>query len=359
MKRNRTFSYRLLSMVSLFGLVGFFTNFQPSAFAQTVVPGATITDTQTWTVAGSPYLITGNVTITSTGTLNLDPGVILKFSGTGITVEGTLNANGIETAPVAFTSFRDDEFGGDTNNDGDSDGSPGDWYSVLVEGGGTANLTYTTVRYGGADYSYPPFVGGNVYGYGGTLNLDHCTLAFGNGYGVRGFNGSFTVQNSAIENNNNYGLYLSSSTPPITPVIKNNTFLNNTVQAAHIDLPYITLTSENFNGNSGTSNGLNGLVLAGALANSSSLAAQPSFPYILAGIDIINSATLTLDAGAVLKMMDSTGITVTNGILTANGVLGSPVTITSLRDDTIDGDTNNNSAVPMPPPPAPGIPSWS
>ena len=175
---------------------------------------------------------------------------------------------------------------------------------------------------------------------------------YGNGYGVRGVNGSFTVQNSTIENNNNYGLYLSSSTPPIIPVVKNNAFLNNTVQAAHIDLPYITLTSENLNGNSGTTNGLNGLVLAGALDNSSSLAAQPGFSYILSGIDIINNATLTLDAGAVLKMVDGTGITVTNGILTANGVLGSPVTITSLRDDSIDGDTNNNGSANAP---SPGI----
>jgi len=150
MKRNRTFFYRFLFMVSLFGLIVFFTNFQLSAFAQTVVPGATISGTQTWSAAGSPYLITGNVSITSTGTLNLDPGVILKFSGTGIIVEGTLNANGIGTAPVAFTSYRDDALGGNTDGD-NGPPAPGDWYSVLVEGGGTANLTYTTVRYGGAD----------------------------------------------------------------------------------------------------------------------------------------------------------------------------------------------------------------
>ncbi|MCD4747396.1 MAG: hypothetical protein K8R58_13945, partial [Bacteroidales bacterium] len=62
------------------------------AYSQTNVSG-TISSDSTWTLAGSPYIVTGNLTIAATFTLTIESGVDVKFNnGTSLYVEGTVNA---------------------------------------------------------------------------------------------------------------------------------------------------------------------------------------------------------------------------------------------------------------------------
>ncbi len=71
-------------------------------------------------------LVPGGVTLT------IRPGTILKFPDRGaLVIGGTLDAQGTAQNPIAFTSLADDAAGGDTNNDGDSEGEPGDWHGVI------------------------------------------------------------------------------------------------------------------------------------------------------------------------------------------------------------------------------------
>lgn len=71
--------------------------------AQTNVSGGIYSNT-TWTLAGSPYIVTGNVVVFDNVTLTVDPGVIVKFdSWTGIEIRGTLLANGTSTDTIVFT----------------------------------------------------------------------------------------------------------------------------------------------------------------------------------------------------------------------------------------------------------------
>jgi len=75
----------------------------PGASAQTDVCG-TITDTH-WTLAGSPYVVSCNATLSS-GTLVIDPGVTARFQpGTRLDVTATLSAQGTAAKPVIFTSW--------------------------------------------------------------------------------------------------------------------------------------------------------------------------------------------------------------------------------------------------------------
>ncbi len=64
-----------------------------------------------WTLANSPYLVTGNVIIPSGMVLVIEPGVMVKFTGYfSFKVEGTLRALGSANQRIIFTSAKDSEF---------------------------------------------------------------------------------------------------------------------------------------------------------------------------------------------------------------------------------------------------------
>ena len=74
------------------------------AQADTIIPGGYVSGT--WTAAGSPYLVQGNITIHTDSTLNINPGVEVNFQGSfyGLTVNGLLEAVGTEADSIHFTS---------------------------------------------------------------------------------------------------------------------------------------------------------------------------------------------------------------------------------------------------------------
>ena len=100
-----------------------------------------------------PYMIRGDLTIDAGATMRINPGVLLKFSDrTDLFIKGGLVADGTEEAHIIFTSIRDDSRGGDTNNDGSTAGSPGDWGGIRFEAttdDANALLRYCEINYGG------------------------------------------------------------------------------------------------------------------------------------------------------------------------------------------------------------------
>ena len=103
------------------------------AYAATHISGTTYTSNTTWTLANSPYVLDGNVTVASGATLTIEPGVIVKFNGIfrELSISGTLSSVGTSSSHIVFTSYQDDSAGGDTNGDGASQGSAGQWYAML------------------------------------------------------------------------------------------------------------------------------------------------------------------------------------------------------------------------------------
>src|SRR5581483_6994918 len=86
------------------------------AFASTDNVRGQYTGNTSWTLAGSPYNITGDVIIPAGSTLSIDPGVVVNVAPTDasmagsdtskaeIIIDGQLSINATSSNPVTFTS---------------------------------------------------------------------------------------------------------------------------------------------------------------------------------------------------------------------------------------------------------------
>lgn len=115
MRLSRSFSVFCLNFfVFLFTLL-----FAHQAFAITNLNNVNISSETTWTKAESPYVISGSVTVAGGVLLNLEPGVVVKFSeGASFHNYGKVNALGTAENKIYFTSIYDDGVLGDTDGDG-------------------------------------------------------------------------------------------------------------------------------------------------------------------------------------------------------------------------------------------------
>jgi len=114
------------------------------ATASTVLTGGNLVN-QTWTPAGSPYVIEGDVTVPSGSTLTIQGGTDVEFvngdmlaSGldatrTEMTINGSLNIAGTTANPVTFEMQQ---------------GQTGTWYGLVIGAGATA-ATITGASFAG------------------------------------------------------------------------------------------------------------------------------------------------------------------------------------------------------------------
>ena len=86
-----------------------------SAFAEVFI-SQNITEDTIWTKAQSPYLVLNKITVSREATLTVEPGVVVKFKeDSSIKIFGSINAMGNQTDKIVFTSYYDDEYGGNTD----------------------------------------------------------------------------------------------------------------------------------------------------------------------------------------------------------------------------------------------------
>ncbi len=236
-----------------------------------LVDNGYITANMTWNNPGIVYVVNG-LTVNAGVTLTIAAGQVVKFkAGYGITINGTLLAQGLPNQAVIFTSLKDDSAVGDTNNDGSATlPAAGDWLGLQFTNQSSGNvLNNVIVRYGGAD------------GYVAQGDVDD------QGAGL-------TVTNSVLSNCSLAGLSVEGASPTLT----GDTFLNNAGDAVQIDLA----SNPAVNGASASGNGLNGIGVAGGTLPGNTTWTAVGLPYALNGsINVPSGDTLTIGASSVFN----------------------------------------------------------
>ena len=154
------------------------------SFAETNVSGAITTNT-VWNLAGSPYNVTNDVTVTGGGslaTLTIEPGVQVRFypstsmiigSANSATPDGQLIAVGNTDAPITFTTYYDGTKAVNT------------WRSIFFNNSADDNSV-----------------------------LDNCVLEYGI-TAITATNANPAVENSTIRNFSDYALHVYEDASPV------------------------------------------------------------------------------------------------------------------------------------------------
>lgn len=194
------------------------------ASAQTNVSGFINANT-TWTLAGSPYIVTGNALLSQGFTLTIDPGVVVKFgTSNALQIDGQLIAIGTPTQRIVFTSNQSSPQAGDWAKLHFSDFSVNAVYNAQGNYVSGSIMKYCDVLYGGsAMYGALDIQQSSPY-------FNHCRIANSSWSGIN-FNGdSLHVDSSAIRNCTARGIIYQGG----HFLFRNDSFTGNIQGAIHV-----------------------------------------------------------------------------------------------------------------------------
>jgi hypothetical protein len=172
-------------------------------FSQTTIPAGDVSGN--WSLAGSPFLIEGEITIPNGENLSVDPGVLIEFQGHySFNVQGQLLAVGTEQDSIEFTIA-------DTTGFSNVYTMIGAWSGFIFDGTSADNdsskIVYCKINYCKNISTYPNSIGA--------------------AFDINNFS-KILISNCRIENNivDDHGGTLHCFSA--SPIIKNNIFLSNT-----------------------------------------------------------------------------------------------------------------------------------
>jgi flagellar hook assembly protein FlgD len=295
----------------------------------TLVSGGISTNT-TWTLANSPYVVSGDFAVGSPGNpvLTIEPGVVVKFnSGAvlklgyiyfGTPHPGRLLAVGTAARPIVFTA---------------NTASPtaGYWQGIqLFSTGGTgSSIAYAIVKYGGS------VSGGGIRIIDSSPSLQNVTSQNNLHSGISCEGSSSPLITASMSTANPVGLYL---TTPSAPSLQALTISSNTGFAISLDskvtLGAVSGITATGNGNNAVEVRFNGIDVNTTWRNvgipyvsSDIVIGKPTTPYPVLTIE--PGVTVKFNAGATLKAGYFYLTQPYPGILQAVGTAALPITFTA------------------------------
>ncbi|MEO8190422.1 MAG: right-handed parallel beta-helix repeat-containing protein, partial [Acidobacteriota bacterium] len=191
--------------------------------AQTSVSGVVSAST-TWTAAGSPYIVTGDVYVQGVGApvLTIQPGVTVKFNANatlyiGYNPSGGLQAVGTAAQPILFTANT-------------ATPTPGYWRGIWLwtYAAATSQIAYATVSYGGVSNN-----NGGININGSSPTVSNVTVQNNIHSGITVTGGAAAISN-VTSTGNQWGMVMLGTT---TASVSGSSLTANTVGGVYLAAP--------------------------------------------------------------------------------------------------------------------------
>ena len=267
------------------------------------------------------YVLLGSLSIANGTTVEIQSGVVLKSIYYGISVDGGFKISGKPSDRVIVTSIKDDNVGNpfDTNGDGNATTpSVGDYANISYNS--TSDDTYSVIRSTDIKFSGSGSYGSVTWNNAAAAMRD-CNISNSNGMGLA-FNGNSnpTIDSVNILNGNSdpIGMSLTSD-----PTFSNITFSANATKGIKI---------------------LDATLSSNATLKKRSMAGISNIAYFISQLSISATATLTVQAGVVIKSNSSSYpyMIKIDGAIVGLGTATDKIVFTSVKDDSYGGDYNND-----------------
>ncbi|HEY5589645.1 MAG TPA: right-handed parallel beta-helix repeat-containing protein, partial [Paludibacter sp.] len=323
---NYPISYNDVASLNVSGM----NNFSGNNWTAVRIGFNYLSSVMTLPVIDIPYLFPW-FEVQETGSLIIGTGNILKFQdNTTLNVKGALVANASVGENIFFTSYRDDNWGGDTNKDGTSTAPQSqNWNGIYFQDASSDTgclLRRCMIRY----------AGGSQRG------------------GISTFNASPTIDSCDISNNY-IGVYMQGTS---NPVLTNNTIGSSQMTPLAMSFEANPLMSSNtlsFSDNAFDAIGIiGGEMLANGTLKVRAFTDVPNLTYlILDEITVPSGKTLTINKGITIKSYSGDWYNhriIVNGALIANATADSMINFTSARDDNYGypADCNKDGTITSP-----------
>ena len=271
----------------------------------------------TWLYHNVPYVIGGDVTVNDSNILTINPECEIRFNGNyQLQVQGTLIADGTDSAHITFTSNLEPQ-------------AQGDWqYMYFSNADAGCILDYCDISYGGS-------TDGNIRFYNsyGNVSITNCEIEHSGTAGFYITNNSYpTISDCLIQNNNTHGIYCTTSSA--YPYISDCTMQANGSYAIHS----YTNSLKEITGTMTISGNTYDEILAYGATVYTGTWLDHDVPYVIVSdFSVDDGDTLTISAGTEIKFHGNITTTV-YGAMVADGTDSEHITFTSNAGTPSPGD---------------------